>query len=71
MPIYEYQCQNCGEKFEKLVRSIHSAELVVCPGCQSEGVERRFSGFATVGSSRSGGNTSPSLPSCTTGLCGL
>ncbi|MFQ5875370.1 MAG: zinc ribbon domain-containing protein [Dehalococcoidia bacterium] len=71
MPIYEYRCQNCGEKFEKLVRSINGAEQVVCPGCQSESVERRLSAFATVGSSRAPNNSWPLSSTCTTGSCGL
>lgn len=33
MPIYEYVCQNCGKKTEKLV-SISSAETEIdCPEC--------------------------------------
>lgn len=31
MPIFEYECQKCGKKFEELVRS-HEEE-VRCPKC--------------------------------------
>ena len=71
MPIYEYNCQNCGKRFEKLVRSTNGAEQVVCPGCQSESVERQFSVFAMVGSSQGPSDSQTSSPSCTTGLCRL
>ncbi len=30
MPIFEYQCQECGEEFEKLIRS---PEKIECPEC--------------------------------------
>ena len=71
MPIYEYECHNCGEKFEKLVRSINGAEPVACPGCQSEAVKRGLSAFATVASCRSRNDSRPSGPTCATGPCGL
>lgn len=40
MPIYEYACQACGEEFELLVRS---DEKLVCPGCESEKLEKLMS----------------------------
>ncbi len=71
MPIYEYRCQNCGENFEKLVRSINGAEQVVCPVCQSESAERRLSAFATVGSSQAVNESCPMSSTCPSGSCGL
>src|SRR4029453_15626180 len=35
MPIYEYVCGECEEKFERLVRSW--GEPVSCPACASQG----------------------------------
>ncbi len=32
MPIYEYQCQNCGYLFEEL-QSMKEEPLVKCPNC--------------------------------------
>ena len=32
MPIYEYQCQNCGYLFEEL-QSMSEAPLITCPNC--------------------------------------
>ena len=40
MPTYEYKCQKCGHKFEKLV---FGEEKVKCPKCQSEIVEKLIS----------------------------
>jgi len=33
MPIYEYSCDQCGERFEKWLRSFASTEDVRCPKC--------------------------------------
>jgi putative FmdB family regulatory protein len=55
MPLYEYRCQCCGARFERLVRSTAGASTsgtatpqlaVVCPQCQSAQVERLLSVFA-------------------------
>ena len=49
MPIYEYMCNSCEKKFEKLVRAMSSAsdgEKVKCPGCGSMKTARSFSVFA-------------------------
>jgi putative FmdB family regulatory protein len=43
MPIYEYRCQNCGHRFEKLVRTSNQA---VCPACDGARLERLLSAFA-------------------------
>ena len=43
MPIYEYQCQVCGERLEKL-QSISSDPLKECPACGAEeGLKRLIS----------------------------
>lgn len=44
MPIYEYQCEDCGQEFELLVRSDTKLE---CPTCQSTSLEKQLSVFAT------------------------
>ena len=47
MPIYEYVCQSCETRFEKLVKRF--AEAVSCPACASGAVDKQLSVFA-VGS---------------------
>jgi putative FmdB family regulatory protein len=43
MPIYEYQCQNCGEEFD-LLRSVKDEDRdVECPYCHEKEAERRMS----------------------------
>jgi len=44
MPIYEYRCQECGHRFEKLVLSIDREPADrVCPACGSADVQRLIS----------------------------
>ena len=44
MPIYEYLCEDCGSKFEKLVR--RSGDTVECPSCGKDHLARQLSVFA-------------------------
>jgi putative FmdB family regulatory protein len=44
MPIYEFECGSCGERFEELVSA--GTERVTCRACGAEGAERRLSSFA-------------------------
>lgn len=46
MPIYEYVCESCKSKFEKLVRSMSSTEAIACPKCGGDKTSRQFSSFA-------------------------
>jgi putative FmdB family regulatory protein len=40
VPIYEFDCSECGARFEELVQVGQTAP---CPECKSSEVERRFS----------------------------
>jgi putative FmdB family regulatory protein len=73
MPIYEYECCKCCEKFEKLV--FRSDEGVSCPKCDSEEVQKVLSvfGFKSGGdkgaaSSRMGSGAS-SCAGCHSSSC--
>jgi putative FmdB family regulatory protein len=46
MPIYEYHCGGCGERFEELV-SASATESPPCPSCGAAGAQRVMSMFAT------------------------
>jgi putative FmdB family regulatory protein len=76
VPIYEYQCKQCGDKFEKLVRSMSSTDAVRCPECGSEQTARALSVFAVAGEgatkSGGGGDDSPMCGRCGgPGPCGM
>jgi putative FmdB family regulatory protein len=59
MPLYEYICQTCDERFEKLIRGDTRAQQIVCPSCASAAIKRALSTFATSGSS-----AAPATPTC-------
>ena len=40
VPIYEYNCRECGTRFEVIVRGQTTPE---CPGCHGTSLERAFS----------------------------
>ena len=47
MPIYEYRCGECGEKFDKWHRSMCCEEAARCPKCGSQRVKKAVSLFGT------------------------
>jgi putative FmdB family regulatory protein len=76
MPLYEYQCGACGERFE-LLRSLSNASEVVCHRCHSADVKRLLSVFAVHSGTSSRAGSSPSSASegssaggCCGGGCG-
>lgn len=63
MPIYEYLCEDCGSKFEKLVRN---SDHVECPSCGQDHLQQQLSRFAA----RSGnGVVEKGEPMCPGGMC--
>ncbi len=42
MPIYEYQCPDCGHRFEKL-QKMSARKVRTCPECGGKNVERLVS----------------------------
>ena len=65
MPIFEYQCDDCGTKFEKLVRRAAESADVDYPSCGQNHVTTQISSFAA----RANGTSSDALPSCPGGMC--
>jgi len=47
MPIYEFECEECGARFEELVSA--GAEALVCPSCGSERTRRLLSAVSPPG----------------------
>ncbi len=68
MPLYEYECEKCGEQFEELVSRRNGGAEVTCPACGSHKTRRLQSTFAL-------GKPGKTASSCTTccpgGTCGL
>jgi putative FmdB family regulatory protein len=60
MPVYEYRCTQCGERFEVFVRSAQQSGCPSCPKCGSSLVEKALSLFGLGGASRAGSATADS-----------
>ncbi|MEA2013568.1 MAG: zinc ribbon domain-containing protein [Verrucomicrobiota bacterium] len=71
MPIFEYRCTECGEKFEKMVKN--SNVTLICKKCGSDKLKKLFSTFsaniAEPSSSCSLGESSSTC--CPSGSCGI
>ncbi|MGA2115967.1 MAG: zinc ribbon domain-containing protein [Bryobacteraceae bacterium] len=74
MPIYEYLCQDCGTKFEKLVRRQAETPELECPKCGEKRLKQELSTFAA----HAGGAKSQDAPMCPSGgpcsnpgMCGM
>lgn len=74
MPIYEYRCESCAEKFEVLTGFAERDTVQPCPACESTKTRVLVSSFAFAGA----GGESP-LPDfasegggggCCGGACG-
>ena len=63
MPIYEYRCEDCGTKFEKLVRRNNGAPEIECPSCGQKHLKQEMSTFAAHAT----GLNRPEPPSCPSG----
>lgn len=57
MPIYEYFCKSCGEKFSLLQRVSSTERDTDCPKCSSKDVKKLVSSFCC--SSTASGLSSP------------
>jgi putative FmdB family regulatory protein len=69
VPIFEYKCKSCGEKFEFYLRG---SEAPTCPHCGSENLTKLLSTFAAhVKGASSGAGTSSgsSCAGCSGGHC--
>ena len=64
MPIYEFDCQDCGQPFEELVLSSAAIDRVECPSCHSREIVKKVSLIGSAGSSSSSSIISPA--DCTT-----
>ncbi|MEX2261241.1 MAG: zinc ribbon domain-containing protein [Bryobacteraceae bacterium] len=67
MPIFEYRCDDCGNRFEKLVRRAAENGGTQCPSCGKEHVTQQFSTFAA----HSNGGAASEMPACPGGVCSM
>jgi putative FmdB family regulatory protein len=65
MPIYEYRCEDCGTKFEKLVRRSEDVDTLACPSCGEKHLAQELSTFAA----HANGAPKAEAPRCPSGGC--
>ena len=66
MPIYEYQCNDCGNRFEKLVRRSTESDGLACPSCGQPHLTQQLSVFAAHSN---GAPARAEMPACPGGMC--
>lgn len=63
MPIFEYVCSDCGERFEKLILSAKRERELACPVCGSVQVKKAISMFGVSGGTTGSGAAASCAPS--------
>ncbi|HWP96612.1 MAG TPA: zinc ribbon domain-containing protein [Syntrophomonadaceae bacterium] len=63
MPIFDFQCQDCGGKFDLMIRNKEKEEAT-CPSCHSRNIKQLLSGFNTGSGS---GSSKVPAPDCSQG----
>lgn len=66
MILYDYQCSDCGLRFEKFVKSTDAQSVVLCACCRAEA--RRMPSFGTLMGSASPGPSREQMPRSWAGL---
>lgn len=65
MPVYEYECSDCGKTTDALRRMAQADEPIPCAACGSAQTRRKHSVFAAAASEAGGA----SLPMAGGGCC--
>jgi len=53
MPIFEYKCEKCNEKFTRLIWNIETDSEVKCPVCNDSKVRKIISTFSPGNANKS------------------
>ena len=67
MPIFEYRCEQCGNKFEAILFGEQEPE---CPKCHTQKLQVQLSTFAVTSKSHSAPATGCGAESCCMGRGG-
>ncbi len=68
MPLYEYLCQECHARFERLILS-RETEGATCPSCDSSQTRRLMSVIAGLGRGGTGAPMAQAQGGCCGGAC--
>ena len=71
MPIYEYVCLDCGDRFEVLRTMREADQPIACKECESDHTSRLLAMFYAPGSQRetAGGYSGGGCAGCGGGSC--
>jgi putative FmdB family regulatory protein len=69
VPIYEYNCENCGDDFECIV--FRTGEAVECPKCGNKSPKKKMStfGFSTGGKLKLPSSSGSGCSGCSSSSC--
>jgi putative FmdB family regulatory protein len=73
VPIYEYRCESCQQKFDVLTSFAERERKHACPSCESSTTRVMVSSFAAIGGEGEFTSTLPMAGSgggCCGGSCG-
>lgn len=69
MPIYEFRCQHCDHRFQKLCSLGEKGENITCPSCKATNPKRVMSGFTLNNPGALAGSRGGSCHGCTSSNC--
>ena len=69
MPIYEYQCPDCGQVFDALRPMAKADDPLPCTHCGRRGAVRKISVFYAHSNGRSVAGSAPSCSGCHATSC--
>jgi len=69
MPIYEYECQDCGHSFELIRRMGDADKAIACEKCKSDKTTRQLSVFNACSGGKALTGSRSGCGSCGGGHC--
>jgi len=69
MPIYEFRCNQCGQRLEKLCSIDQSSAKLPCPACSAAELYRVMSGFSSPGAGNQATGGASGCSTCSSGNC--
>jgi putative FmdB family regulatory protein len=70
MPVYEFFCQDCSQKFEELILKQSDWDTLACPKCQGRTYRKLMSRFGmSSGNNENGAGSGHSCAGCSSHSC--
>ncbi|MFW6055939.1 MAG: FmdB family zinc ribbon protein [Chloroflexota bacterium] len=69
MPLYEYECDACGRRFEVRQGVGENGTSLKCPSCKTPSPRRVFSTFACTGTDKPAFSGGGGCATCSSGSC--